>query len=201
MTRLISCSTVFRSKLEASSVSRNPHEASYASLLEKVQKTFLRFLYLLENLRVGTIRSFTRLSSSSASQDSRSETQKMGLGPACLMLRGSPDCPELVTRVVLLFAPPLSQSRFNFRPRSRDISDISSSKGTLSVPQKFPLLRASRSFNSLLASTPDAAMCLLVPSWKTKRSECMKFCEAKDDCPSSLFFFWFFIFLLFIVIL
>lgn len=171
-----------RSKLEAACIVWNPRETTYVLVLEKIQKAFLRFLYkkmygyypflyptkfLLGTLGFNSLevrRNFALLTC------------------ACRTLRGDSDCLDLVMQLVRLFVPPLSQSRFNFRPRTRPLLAVPEAR-TVSHRHS-PLLRALQYLNALLAAAPDCD--IFASSWSIVSEECMRLCETMDDRPSSV---------------
>jgi hypothetical protein len=173
-------SALVRSKLEASSIVWHPYESTYALLLEKVQKTFLRYLfkkvfgyypflyptkYLLGTLGYNSLevrRSYNLLVT------------------ACRIIRGESDCPELVSRLVRLYAPDIP--RITLRARRRDLLAVPAAR-TVSR-RNSPLLRALSQLNTLLASAPECD--LLAWRWVDVCYECLRFCEEMDTRQSTV---------------
>lgn len=165
-----------RSKLEAASIVWNPYQSTYALLLEKVQKAFLRFLYkkcygyypflypskfLLGSLGMNSLevrRNFFLMIS------------------VCGLIRGRIDCPELVSRVLRLHVPTVPKN--HLRQRARRLMAIPASR-TVSHGSS-PLVRALEWLNVLLASAPECD--LFASGWMTIRRECLRYCEVMDDC-------------------
>lgn len=178
----IAYTALVRSKLEAACIVWNPHEVTYALLLEKIQKAFLRFLYKKTygyypflyptKFLLGTL-GFNSL------EVRRNYALVTG---ACRILRGDSDCPQLVSQLVRLLVPSVSQFNFNFRPRIRDLLAVP--KARTVAHRKSPLLRALQYLNVLLKSTPDCDV--FASSWKMICDECKRLCEAMDDRPSSV---------------
>lgn len=169
-----------RSKLEAASAVWNPHEDAYILLLEKVQKTFLRFLYKKvygyypflypTKFLLGTLGFY--------SLEVRRNFALMSV--ACGILRGDSDCPILVSQLVRLFVPPVP--KYAFRERKHPLLAVPAAR-TVSR-RKSPLVRALRMVNEFLDVAPDADV--LGSGWVFVRDECLKFCVRMDARPSSV---------------
>lgn len=156
-----------RSKLETASIVWNPHESTYALLLEKVQKAFLRFLYkklfgyypflyptkfLLGMLNFNSLevrRNYSLIIS------------------ACSTLRGQSDCPELVAQVVRLFVPAVLKHQL--RPRKHPLLAVPAARTVAHANS--PLVRALTMINALLTSAPECD--LFAARWKDVCRECL----------------------------
>lgn len=163
-----------RSKLETSSIIWNPYESTYALLLEKVQKAFLRFLYKKIFGFYPYLYPTKYLLGSLGYNSLEVRRNYQLLVMACRALRGESDCPEVVSGLVRLFVPDVP--RMALRPRQRDLLAVPPAR-TVSR-RNSPLPRALSLLNALLASTPECD--LFAWRWAAVYSECLRFCEAMD---------------------
>ncbi|XP_073946571.1 uncharacterized protein [Choristoneura fumiferana] len=106
-----------RSKLESSSIVWSPYESTYALLLEKVQKAFLRFLYKKRYGYYPFLYPTQFLLGALGLNSLEVRRNHSLLMTTCRILRGESDCPELVARLVRLFVPNIP--RIELRPRAR----------------------------------------------------------------------------------
>ncbi|KAF9823430.1 hypothetical protein SFRURICE_006643 [Spodoptera frugiperda] len=137
---------------------------TYALLLEKVQKAFLRFLYkklfgyypflyptkfLLGMLNFNSLevrRNYSLIIS------------------ACSTLRGQSDCPELVAQVVRLFVPAVLKHQL--RPRKHPLLAVPAARTVAHANS--PLVRALTMINALLTSAPECD--LFAARWKDTKN-------------------------------
>ncbi|XP_022827048.1 uncharacterized protein LOC111356795 [Spodoptera litura] len=167
--------TLVRSKLESASLVWSPHEVTYALMLEKVQKAFLRFLYrkrfgyypflyptkfLLGMLRFNSL-------------EVRRNYSLMTM--SCKTLRGESDCPEIVGQVVRLSVPRLLTHQL--RPRQHPLLAVPEARTVAHANS--PLVRVLTMLNSLLMSAPECD--LFAMRWIDVCRECLRFCERMDD--------------------
>jgi hypothetical protein len=169
-----------RTKLEAASIVWLPYESTYALMLEKVQKAFLRFLYK----KIYGYYPFlypTKYLLGTLGYNSLEVRRTLSLLlTACRVLRGESDCPELVCRLVRLFVPDVP--KIALRPRRRVLLAVPAAR-TVSR-RSSPLPRALSLLNALLASAPECD--LFAWRWASVRKECLKFAEVMDARPSSV---------------
>lgn len=169
-----------RSKLEASSLIWNPYESTYALLLEKIQKSFLRFLYkkrfgyypylyptkfLLGCLGVNSL-----------------EVRRTNnlLITVCRFLRGESDVMQLVHNALRLSVPDVP--RVALRPRARALLAVPAARTR--SRRSAPLPRALALLNTLLASAPECD--LFAWRWVAVCRECLNFSEMMDDRQSTV---------------
>lgn len=164
-----------RSKLEAASIVWNPAEITYALLVEKVQKTFLRFLYK----KLYTYYPFlypTKYLLGSLGFNSLAVRRNYNLlVTACGVLRGETDCPELVGRTVRLAIPFVPKNLL--RPRSHKLLAVPITRTV--AHKNSPAVRALRLLNSLLSWAPDCDM--FASRWTAVYQMCLRYCEVMDE--------------------
>ncbi|KAF9813779.1 hypothetical protein SFRURICE_007934 [Spodoptera frugiperda] len=165
----------------------NSHESTYALLLEKVQKAFLRFLYkklfgyypflyptkfLLGMLKEGCMLEVRRNYYYGCTLEVRRNYSL--IISACSTLRGQSDCPELVAQVVRLFVPAVLKHQL--RPRKHPLLAVPAARTVAHANS--PLVRALTMINALLTSAPECD--LFAARWKDVCRECLRFCEKMD---------------------
>lgn len=170
-----------RSKIEASSVVWNPYECTYALILEKIQKAFLRFAYKKMYGYYPFLYPTKFLLGTLGYNSLEVRRNNNLLLTMCKILRGESDCLELVGGVVRLFVPDVP--RIALRPRLRPLLAVPAAR-TVSRKNS-PLPRALRLLNALLTSAPDCD--LFASLWSIVCRECLTFCELMDDRQSSVF--------------
>ncbi|KAJ2954000.1 hypothetical protein O0L34_g2213 [Tuta absoluta] len=121
--------SLVRSKLDSALIVWSPHEESHILLLEKVQKTFLRFLYKIMN-SLEVRRNFEKLCA------------------ACQLLRGETDCPELISKMNTLCVPDR-----HLRGRSHQL--LAEEVVCMEAHRAFPLVSARTQLNQLLSAARD----------------------------------------------
>ncbi|XP_050551673.1 uncharacterized protein LOC126911004 [Spodoptera frugiperda] len=161
-----------RSKLESSAIVWNPYESTYALLLERVQKVFLRFFYKKRFGYYPYLYPTKFLLGMLNFQSLEVRRNYSLLIFACQALRGNSDCPEIVARVVRLFVPDVP--RYQLRPRNHCLLAVPSAR-TVSHAHS-PLVRALTLLNDLLASSPECD--IFASNWKTVCKQCMQLCES-----------------------
>lgn len=164
--------TLVRSKLETSTCVWNPYTANQILMLEKVQKTFLRFLFKKlyhyypymypTNYLLGTL-GFNSL------EVRRGFNQ---LTVAFKTLRGQIDCPELHNRFCRLNVPGnylgrrCQRHKLFARPPCHTVARAQS-----------PICRTLEVLNALLMEYPECDV--FVDGWREIIRVCLMFCESK----------------------
>lgn len=161
-------SALVRSKLESSSCVWNPHEVTYALLLEKVQKAFLRYLYK----RIAGYYPFmypTKFLLGHLGYNSL-ETRRAydQIGTAFKIFRNTIDAPDLSDRLLRLYVP----NSF-LRGRRHRLLAVPSSRTVARANS--PLPRTLTVINKLLAAYPDCD--IFADEWKDLKLLCLRFCE------------------------
>ncbi|KAF9823335.1 hypothetical protein SFRURICE_012754, partial [Spodoptera frugiperda] len=157
-----------RSKLETSSCVWNPHETTYALVLEKVQKAFLRNLYKRLHGYYPYLypTKFLLVLGYNSLEVRRARNQ---LAVACKTLRGSIDAPDLLEALSRLYVPD------NYcRGKKHRLFAVPSCRTVARA--KSPIPRTLAALNGLLDANPTND--LFVDGWKEILSECLKYCEA-----------------------
>lgn len=169
-----------RSKLETSSLVWNPHEAKYTSLLEKVQKAFLRFLYKKIYGYYPYLYPTKYLLGTLGYNSLEVRRNYSLLVSVCQVLRGEADCLELVAQTVKLAVPDVP--RITRRARRRDLLAVPAAR-TVSH-RNSPIHSALTILNKLLASAPE---CDIFAWGRTAvYGECLRYCERMDDRESTV---------------
>lgn len=169
-----------RSKLESSSIIWSPYESTYALLLEKVQKAFLRFLYKKSYGYYPFLYPTQFLLGALGLNSLEVRRNHSLLMTACRILRGESDCTELVARLVRLFVP--NVPRIELRPRARVLLAVPAAR--TAARRGSPLPRALAMLNAFLVSAPD--LDLLAGRLSAVGSECLRFCEEMNNRRSSV---------------
>lgn len=158
-----------RSKLETSSCVWNPHETTYALVLEKVQKAFLRNLYKRLHGYYPYLYPTTFLLGCLGYNSLEVRRARNQLAIACKTLRGSIDAPELLEALSRLYVPD------NYcRGKKHRLFAVPSCRTVARA--KSPIPRTLAALNGLLDANPTND--LFVDGWKEILSECLKYCEA-----------------------
>lgn len=159
-----------RSKLEASSCIWHPHESTYALVLEKVQKAFLRFLYKRRHGYYPYMFPTKFLLGSLGYNSLEVRRANDQLTTTLKILHGKIDAPDLHDELLQLYVPNnYSRSRKHklfFEPFCRTVARAQS-----------PIPRTLSALNALLHASPD--LDVFADGWRTVLSECLEFCEKK----------------------
>ena len=157
-----------RSKLESSSCVWNPHEGTYAVLLEKVQKAFLRFIYKRMHGYYPYLYPTKFLLGCLGYNSLEVRRARDQLTIACKSLRGAIDAPELHTALARFFVP-------NNYCRSRKHRLFAVPSCRTVARAKSPVPRTLSALNDLLDLNPTND--LFADEWTKILLVCQKYCE------------------------
>lgn len=161
-------SALVRSKLEASSCVWHPHESTYALVLEKIQKAFLRFLYKRTYGYYPYLYPTKFLLGCLGYNSLEVRRANDQLITMCKILHGRIDTAELHNELSKLFVPD------NYR-RARRHKLFAVPSCRTKARASSPIPRTLSALNDLLDARP--ACDLFVDEWKTIYSTCLQFCE------------------------
>lgn len=157
-----------RSKLETSSCVWNPHESTYALLLEKVQKAFLRYLYKQNHGYYPYLYPTKFLLGCLGYNSLEVRRARDQLTIACKTLRGAIDAPDLLGMLARFFVPD------NYcRGRKHRLFAVPPCRTVARA--KSPIPRTLVALNDLLDSNPTSD--LFADGWTKILLVCQKYCE------------------------
>lgn len=161
-------SALVRCKLESSACVWHPHESTYALMLEKVQKAFLRFLYKRRFGYYPYMYPTKFLLGCLGYNSLEVRRANIQLTTACKILHGKIDASDLSDALCRLYVPNNYLRGRHHRlfavPLSRTAARASS-----------PIPRILTAFNALLGASPECD--LFADGWAIIMSECLRFCE------------------------
>ncbi|XP_026742370.1 uncharacterized protein LOC113504314 [Trichoplusia ni] len=167
-TKKIVFNALVRSKLETSSCAWNPHESTYALLLEKVQKAFLRHLYKQEYGYYPYLYPTKFLLGCLGYNSLNVRRARDQLAIACKTVRGTIDAPDLLKELARFYVPDKycrgKKHRLFAVPACRTVARA-----------KSPIPRTLAVLNNLLDLNPTAD--LFADVWPKILSVCLKYCE------------------------
>lgn len=161
-------SALVRTKLETSACVWNPHESTYALILEKVQKAFLRSLYKWVHGYYPFMYPTKFLLGCLGYNSLEVRRANDQLITACKILRGRINSSELNSELCRLYTPNnycrIRRHNLFVVPYSRTIARAQS-----------PLPRTLSALNSLLQTYPETD--LFADGWREILLVCLRFCE------------------------
>lgn len=164
-----------RSRLEASSCVWHPHESTYALMLEKIQKAFLRFLYKRQYGYYPYMYPTQFLLGCLGYNSLEVRRANDQLVTICKILLGKIDSPDLHNDLLRFFVP----NNYN-RSRRHRLFALPSCRTVART--RSPIPRSLAALNALLSTRPDFD--IFADEWKMILSECLVFCE-KSVCVHS----------------
>lgn len=167
-----------RSKLEAGCCVWHPYESTYTLMLEKVQKTFLRYLYKRIYTYYPYLYPTSFLLGSLGLNSLRARREKDQILTGMKIIRGYIDAPDLHNQLSLLFVPERCVRWRAGRPRRL----FAAPRVRTAARAQSPLCRILAQINALLTDKPECDV--YGDGWQEILNNCIIFCE-KNECEST----------------